>query len=82
MLLDSTYGFWMFVVVWPLIAVAVVAFGWVDDVAAGRRARGYPDEGVGGGSAAGRCERRQSASVPFFLPPERVVPPSGVEGHP
>jgi hypothetical protein len=40
--LDSTYGFWMFVVVWPLIAVAVVAFGWVEDVAAGRRARVWP----------------------------------------
>ena len=38
---DSTYGFWMFVVVWPLIAVAVavVALGWVEDVVAGRRAR-------------------------------------------
>ncbi|SEF02127.1 acyltransferase [Streptomyces sp. Ag109_O5-10] len=41
-LLDSTYGFWMFVVVWPLIGVAVVAFGWVEDVAAGRRARLWP----------------------------------------
>ncbi|MGY5052434.1 acyltransferase family protein, partial [Streptomyces sp. 900105755] len=41
-LLDSTYGFWMFVVVWPLIAVAVVAFGWVEDVAAGRGARVWP----------------------------------------
>ncbi|MFK0287153.1 acyltransferase [Streptomyces sp. NPDC090499] len=41
-LLDSTYGFWMFAVVWPLIAVAVVAFGWVEDVAAGRRARVWP----------------------------------------
>ncbi|MER6269765.1 acyltransferase [Streptomyces sp900105755] len=52
-LLDSTYGFWMFVVVWPLIAVAVVAFGWVEDVAAGRRARLWPS-----GARRGRARRR------------------------
>ncbi|MFF4306540.1 acyltransferase [Streptomyces sp. NPDC001601] len=52
-LLDSTYGFWMFVAVWPLIAVAVVAFGWVEDVAAGRRARLWPS-----GARRGRARRR------------------------
>ncbi|MEU0968437.1 acyltransferase [Streptomyces sp. NPDC005917] len=52
-LLDSTYGFWMSVVVWPLIAVAVVTFGWVEDVAAGRRARLWPD-----GVRRGRARRR------------------------
>ncbi|MFF7476328.1 acyltransferase family protein [Streptomyces sp. NPDC008092] len=54
-LLDSTYGFWMFVLVWPLIAVAVVAFGWVEDVAAGRRARVWPD---GPGRRRGVSRRR------------------------
>ncbi|MER5520996.1 acyltransferase family protein [Streptomyces sp. NPDC002763] len=52
-LLDSTYGFWTFVVVWPLIGVAVVAFGWVEDVAAGRRPRVWPD-----GGRRGRARRR------------------------
>ncbi|MGY5058065.1 acyltransferase family protein [Streptomyces sp. 900105755] len=52
-LLDSTYGFWMFVVVWPLIVVAVVAFGWVEDVAAGRGARVWPS-----GARRGRARRR------------------------
>ncbi|MFD5078457.1 acyltransferase [Streptomyces sp. NPDC058371] len=40
--LDSTYTLWMFVLVWPLIAVALVAFGWVEDVAAKRRPRLWP----------------------------------------
>ncbi|MFE3162866.1 acyltransferase [Streptomyces sp. NPDC059224] len=52
-LLDSTYGFWTFVAVWPLLAVAVVACGWVEDVAAGRRPRVWPD-----GARRGRCRRR------------------------
>ncbi|MEU9381655.1 acyltransferase [Streptomyces sp. NPDC048279] len=52
-LLDSTYGFWTFVAVWPLLAVAVVACGWVEDVAAGRRPRVWPD-----GARRGRSRRR------------------------
>ncbi|MFD8816360.1 acyltransferase family protein [Streptomyces sp. NPDC059627] len=55
-LLDSTYGFWMFVAVWPLIAAAVLAFGWVEDVAAGRRARMWPD-----GGRRGRARRRAAS---------------------
>ncbi|GGN38620.1 acyltransferase family protein [Streptomyces fuscichromogenes] len=52
-LLDSTYGFWMFVLVWPLIAAMVTAFGWVEDAAAGRRPRLWPN-----GSRRGRARRR------------------------
>ncbi|MDQ0991196.1 acyltransferase [Streptomyces sp. V3I7] len=41
--LDATDNLWMFVVVWPLIALAVVAFGWIEDLAALRRPRLWPD---------------------------------------
>ncbi|MFI6349555.1 acyltransferase [Streptomyces sp. NPDC050560] len=41
--LDKTYTLWMFVLVWPMIAVAVAALGWVEDLAAGRRPRLWPD---------------------------------------
>ncbi|MGV9346374.1 acyltransferase family protein [Streptomyces spiralis] len=40
--LDSTYGLWMFVLVWPLIAAAILAFGWIEDLAAKRRPRLWP----------------------------------------
>ncbi|MEV5848116.1 acyltransferase [Streptomyces sp. NPDC051985] len=40
--LDSTYSLWMFVVVWPLIALAILAFGWIEDAAAGRTPRLWP----------------------------------------
>ncbi|WP_308799009.1 acyltransferase, partial [Streptomyces sp. UH6] len=32
--LDSTSNVWMFALVWPLLALAVLAVGWVEDVAA------------------------------------------------
>ncbi|MFF8596063.1 acyltransferase [Streptomyces sp. NPDC015220] len=41
--LDSTYGLWMFVLVWPLIAAVILAFGWIEDVAARRGPRLWPD---------------------------------------
>ncbi|MEU6575932.1 acyltransferase [Streptomyces sp. NPDC046805] len=41
--LDSTDTLWMFVVVWPLIALAILAFGWVEDLAAKRPPRLWPD---------------------------------------
>lgn len=41
--LDSTYQLWTFCLVWPLIGLAVMAFGWVEDLAAKRRPRLWPD---------------------------------------
>ncbi|MER5963246.1 acyltransferase [Streptomyces sp. NPDC002057] len=41
--LDATYTMWSFVVVWPLIALAVLAFGWIEDLAARRAPRLWPD---------------------------------------
>ncbi|MEU8715163.1 acyltransferase [Streptomyces sp. NPDC048663] len=64
--LDSTYGFWTFLAVWPLIVTAVIAFGWVEDVAAGRRARLWPD-----GRGRERPRRRRERARPE---PERARP--------
>jgi hypothetical protein len=41
--LDATYMLWMFVLVWPLIGLAIVAVGWIEDVAAKRAPRLWPD---------------------------------------
>jgi peptidoglycan/LPS O-acetylase OafA/YrhL len=40
---DSTELLWQFVLVWPLIALAVLAVGWIEDLAAGRRPRLWPN---------------------------------------
>jgi len=40
---DSTYAIWMFFLVWPLIGLAVVCFGWVEDIAAKRSPRLWPN---------------------------------------
>ncbi|WP_371101263.1 acyltransferase [Streptomyces sp. PU_AKi4] len=41
--LDSAYTIWMFALVWPLIGLAVLAVGWVEDLAAKRKPRLWPD---------------------------------------
>ncbi|MFJ3820457.1 acyltransferase family protein [Streptomyces nodosus] len=41
--LDTTYSLWTFVMAWPLIGLAILAFGWVEDVAAKRSPRLWPD---------------------------------------
>ncbi|WP_201299858.1 acyltransferase family protein [Streptomyces mexicanus] len=41
--LDATNAVWMFVLVWPLIAAVVLAFGWIEDLAARRRPRLWPN---------------------------------------
>ncbi|MFC9017379.1 acyltransferase, partial [Streptomyces albidoflavus] len=46
-----TYSLWMFVLVWPLIGLMVLAVGWVEDLAAKRPPRLWPD-GTRRGSAA------------------------------
>ncbi|MEU6354190.1 acyltransferase [Streptomyces sp. NPDC047072] len=41
--LDSTYALWTFVLVWPLIGLAILAFGWIEDIAAKRSPRLWPN---------------------------------------
>jgi len=41
--LDSTDTLWMFFLVWPLIGLAILAFGWIEDLAAKRGPRLWPD---------------------------------------
>ncbi|MER5304343.1 acyltransferase [Streptomyces lasiicapitis] len=54
--LDATYVLWMTVLVWPLIALMILAVGWVEDLAAGRGPRLWPD-----GRRAGRRSRLGTA---------------------
>jgi len=51
--LDTTYMLWMFLLVWPLIALTIVAFGWIEDIAARRSPRLWPN-----GAKRGRSRRR------------------------
>ncbi|MEV5905932.1 acyltransferase [Streptomyces sp. NPDC052127] len=51
--LDSSYMLWMFLLVWPLIAVMILATGWIEDIAAKRKPRLWPD---GRGSKARRAK--------------------------
>ncbi|MFI6660132.1 acyltransferase [Streptomyces sp. NPDC050523] len=48
--LDSTYMLWMFVLVWPLIGLAIISFGWIEDIAAKRSPRLWPNGAKRGGS--------------------------------
>jgi hypothetical protein len=41
--LDSTYMLWMFALVWPLIGLTILAFGWIEDIAAKRSPRLWPN---------------------------------------
>ncbi|MFF4033945.1 acyltransferase [Streptomyces sviceus] len=41
--LDATDMLWMFVLVWPLIGLAILAFGWIEDLAAKRVPRLWPN---------------------------------------
>lgn len=41
--LDSTYMIWMFFLVWPLIGLAILGVGWVEDLAAKRKPRLWPN---------------------------------------
>ncbi|MET9405636.1 acyltransferase [Streptomyces sp. NPDC002935] len=41
--LDTTYMLWMFVLVWPLIGLTILAFGWIEDIAAKRSPRLWPN---------------------------------------
>ncbi|MFC8434709.1 acyltransferase [Streptomyces sp. NPDC057253] len=41
--LDATDMVWMFFLVWPLIGLAILTFGWIEDLAAKRRPRLWPN---------------------------------------
>ncbi|MFF1651993.1 acyltransferase [Streptomyces sp. NPDC058255] len=41
--LDTTYMLWMFLLVWPLIGLTILAFGWIEDIAAKRSPRLWPN---------------------------------------
>ncbi|MFJ7136072.1 acyltransferase family protein [Streptomyces fungicidicus] len=41
--LDGAYTIWMFALVWPLIGLMVLAVGWVEDIAAKRKPRLWPN---------------------------------------
>ncbi|MFJ3651681.1 acyltransferase [Streptomyces nigra] len=60
--LDSTYMIWMFFLVWPLIGLAVVSVGWVEDIAAKRSPRLWPNgtkkNGTKKAAASGGGRRR------------------------
>ncbi len=53
--LDTTYNLWMFLLVWPLIGLTILALGWIEDVAAKRSPRLWPD---GRGTKRGGGRRR------------------------
>ncbi|WP_338485206.1 acyltransferase [Streptomyces sp. SCSIO 75703] len=55
--LDSASSLWMFALVWPLIGLSVLAVGWIEDLAAKRRPRLWPN----GGGPAGRGGATRSA---------------------
>ncbi|WP_313896688.1 acyltransferase [Streptomyces sp. GC420] len=40
---EATYTTWMFVLVWPLIGLMILAVGWIEDLAAKRSPRLWPD---------------------------------------
>ncbi|MFR9797253.1 acyltransferase family protein [Streptomyces sp. MS06] len=41
--LDATDSLWMFSLTWPLVGVAILCFGWIEDIAAKRRPRLWPN---------------------------------------
>jgi hypothetical protein len=41
--LDSTYTIWTFVLVWPLIGIVILGLGWIEDLAARRKPRWWPN---------------------------------------
>ncbi|CAL9547642.1 acyltransferase [Streptomyces sp. Tu 3180] len=56
--LDSSYTIWMFALVWPLIGLMVLAVGWVEDLAAKRKPRLWPN---GAKRSTGRRSRAGAA---------------------
>ncbi|MGW3915799.1 acyltransferase family protein [Streptomyces sp. NPDC005070] len=61
--LDSAYTLLMFVLVWPLIGLTILAFGWIEDIAAKRSPRLWPNgaKGRGGGGRSSTRGHRAKA---------------------
>ena len=59
--LDTTYTLWMFVLVWPLIGLAIITFGWIEDFAAKRSPRMWPN-GVKKKGAQKKSAQKKGAS--------------------
>ncbi len=62
--LDQTYMIWMFFLVWPLIGIMILTTGWIEDIAAKRRPRLWPNgakKGNGAKQGAARRGRRAGA---------------------
>ncbi len=70
----------MTLIVWPLLALVIVAVGWVEDVAARRGPRLWPDGGSGHRISPGR-ERPGESKVAHRSPrgttPKRGLPSVG-----
>ncbi|MET4921648.1 acyltransferase [Streptomyces sp. PSRA5] len=71
-LVDQAYAALPLVLIWPLIAVAILAFGWVEDVAAKRRPRLWPN---GAGSTTGSTTKESDGSE-GPTPPRGSAPPA------
>ncbi|MFI6085852.1 acyltransferase [Streptomyces sp. NPDC051217] len=52
-LVDLLYPVLPLVLIWPLLALAILAFGWVEDIAAKRRPRLWPNGRGGSGTSGG-----------------------------
>lgn len=59
--LSTTYSLWMFVLVWPLIGLMIVGVGWVEDLAAKRGPRLWPDGAKKKGGSRGRSRAQSGA---------------------
>jgi peptidoglycan/LPS O-acetylase OafA/YrhL len=57
-LLDTTYMLWMFVLVWPLIGLAIISVGWIEDLAAKRSPQLWPDGTKKKGGTRARARAR------------------------
>ncbi|GAA3397000.1 acyltransferase [Cryptosporangium minutisporangium] len=70
---------WIFGTTWVLILLAVVVFGWVEDLAARRRPRLFP---VGPSAAAQRAAHEAAAADPPIADPRSYPPGADWRGDP
>lgn len=65
--IDSSYAVLMLLLVWPLLALAILAVGWIEDVAARRRPRLWPASG----SSSGHSSAAPRSGPPHSPSPDR-----------
>lgn len=66
--LDAADPVLMFCLVWPLIGLAILTVGWIEDIGAGRGPRLWPDGGKRGGSPRrplSACRRSAGSAMPM-----------------